>query len=144
MPQLNISQKGATKRLIASEASKHTGRPMSNKAAKKWLRKSRAHGDHIALLNKDSRVSNDMPRFRWPQVREWGTSYAGMASFARFPNLRPLPFGWKRLTLPNVTEAIDMPLFLWWGICAKTWLSNARSLPTRVVLWCLGLRRVAA
>lgn len=136
---MNISQKGATKRLIRSELAKHTGRPMTNKASKKYLRKSRK-GSAASYAGQPSLIPS-APTFRWPHVNGMPTSYRGMASFARFPALRPLPIGWKRLTLPGVTEAIDLPLFLWWGINGVTWVQQTA---LRVFAFCIGLRRVKA
>lgn len=116
--------KGATKAIIREEAEKHTGRRMTNKAAKKWLRKQ----PHLKAVVDRS--------FRWPQAPTLPTIYRGMAAMVRKENM--VPFGWGRLEQPGMAEAIQMPLWFWWSVCAVNWI---RSAPARGFLWMVGIRR---
>lgn len=127
--QQRLSTKGSVKRLIQAEVSARTGRPVTNKAAKKWL-KRQGH-------NTEQRQG-----FQWPQVREFPRQLLGMASWIRFPQFRSVPFGWVAAPF-QTTEKLIMPAWLYGLLYVKEW-TQGKVMPRlrQLGMWMLGYRRV--
>lgn len=127
-PQQRISAKGSVKRIIQSEVAARTGRPMTNKAAKKWL-KRQTHG------------GEQRHGFQWPQVQEFPRRLMGMASWLRFPTLRPIPFGWVAAPF-ETQEKLIMPAWLYGLLYAKEWtVGNTRLRLRQLGMFLMGVKR---
>lgn len=127
---MDRTSKRAIKEVIRQEAEKYTGRPMTNGAAKKWLKKQGRH----------AKVVEHRP-FKWPRVSSFPRPFRGMARYCRFPSLEPKPpFGWKRIVNPPYIETLELPYWIYGPIAAWEHLQAAF---WRLAFFAFGFRRVA-